>query len=152
MNAANMAESPLTVGPLRPPGKVSHLLPSLIHMDDRQWCEHKPVWVGRVAVAACEDCGQVDWLSDQGPVDPAEAMAALFGSFDLVGSMKALGAPSPEVLVYAPPTARKRRHLDALPRRVWLKAGLHLWMSTDGEVLLLSTTQRLLYENLTRGA
>ncbi|HUF14275.1 MAG TPA: hypothetical protein VMQ46_00105 [Acidimicrobiia bacterium] len=121
-------------------------------MDINGWCEHKPVWVGRVAVAACEDCGRVDWLSDQGPVDPSEALAALFGSYDLVGSMPALGAPSPEVLVYAPPSARKRRNLDALPQRAWLKAGPHLWMSTDGEVLLLSTTQRLLFENLTRGA
>lgn len=103
-------------------------------------------------MAACADCGRVDWLSDEGPVDPAEAMAALFGSFDLVGSMEALGAPSPEVLVYAPPSARKRRHLDSLPRRVWLKSGPHLWMSTDGDVLLLATTQRLLFENLTRGA
>ncbi len=134
------------------PEKMSQPSPTFIQMDHEQWCEHKPVWVGRVAVAACEDCGQVDWLSDHGPVDPAEAMAALFGSFDLVGSMEALGAPSPEVLVYRPPTARKRRHLDALPRRAWLKAGPHLWMSTDGEVLLLSTNQPLLYENLTRGA
>lgn len=121
-------------------------------MDANQWCEHKPVWVGRISVAACEDCGAVEWLSDQGAIDPAEAMAALFGSFDLAGTMEALGAPSPEVLVYVPPSARKRRHLDALPRRAWLKAGPQLWMSTDGDVLLLATTQRLLFENLTRGA
>jgi hypothetical protein len=116
------------------------------------WCDHKPVWVGRIAVAACGDCGSVEWLSDQGPVDHAEAMAALFGSFDLLGPMDARGAPSPHVLVYRPPSARKRRHLDALPRRAWLKSGPHLWMSTDGELLLLATTQRLLFENLTRGA
>ncbi len=71
---------------------------------------------------------------------------------DLVGSMDALGAPSAEVLVYAPPSARKRRHLDVLPTRVWLKAAPHLWMSTDGDNLLLSVTQRLLFENLLRGA
>lgn len=115
-------------------------------------CEHKPVWVGRVAVTACADCGQVDWLSRQGPIDPAEAMAALFGSFDLVGAMDALGAPSPQVLVYAPPSLRKKRHLEALPRRVWLKAAPHLWMSTDGDNLLLAVTRRLLFENLLRGA
>jgi hypothetical protein len=115
-------------------------------------CEHKPVWVGRVAVTACADCANVEWFSDHGPVDPVEAMAALFGSYDLVGPIDALGAPSPEVLVYAPPSPRKRRNLDALPRRVWLKTGSQLWMSTDGEVLLLATTQRLLFENLTREA
>lgn len=121
-------------------------------MDTNTWCEHKPVWVGRIAVAACDECGQVDWLSNEGPVDPAEAMAALFGSYDLAGTMQALGAPSSEVLVYTPPSGRKRRHLDSLPKRAWLKAGPQLWMSTDGEVLLLATTQRLLFENLTRGA
>lgn len=121
-------------------------------MDYKKWCEHKPVWVGRLAVAACEDCGRVDWFSDQGPVDSAEAMAALFGSYDLIASMPALGAPSPEVLVYAPPSERKRRNLKALPTKVWLKAGPHLWMSTDGEALLLAPTERLLFENLTRGA
>lgn len=121
-------------------------------MDYEKWCEHKPVWVGRIAVAACEECGQVEWMSSDGPVDHAEAMAALYGSYDLVGSMEALGAPSSEVLVYVPPSPRRRRNLDALPRRAWLKAAPQLWMSTDGEVLLLATTQRLLFENLTRGA
>lgn len=131
---------------------LSHPVRMLTAMEYDTWCEHKPVWVGRIAVAACGDCGRVDWLSDQGALDAAEAMAALFGSYDLVGPIDALGAPASEVLVYAPPSARKRRNLDALPRRVWLKAGPHLWMSTDGEVLLLAPTQRLLFENLTRGA
>lgn len=121
-------------------------------MDIDDSCEHKPVWVGRVAVAACADCGRVDWLSNQGALDPAEAMAAMFGSYDLVGTMDALGAPAPEVLVYSPPSTRKQRHLDAIPTRVWLKAAPHLWMSTDGENLLLAVTERLLYENLLRRA
>lgn len=128
---------------------LSHPVLTLSDMSENRWCEHKPVWVGRIAVSACEDCGQVDWLSNEGPIDHAEAMAALFGSYDLAGTMEALGAPSSEVLVYTPPSARKRRHLDALPRRTWLKAGPRLWMSTDGEVLLLATTQRLMFENLT---
>ena len=121
-------------------------------MDTSQWCDHKPTWVGRIAVSACEDCGRVDWLSNQGAVDPSEAIAAVFGSYDLAGAMDALGAPSHNVLVYTPPSSRKRRHLDALPRHAWLKAGPQLWLSTDGEVLLLSTTQALLFENLNRGA
>ncbi len=117
-----------------------------------EWCEHKPVWVGRIAVAACENCGRIDWLSNDGPIDPAEAVAALFGSYDLIGPLDALGAPAEQVLVYAPPSGRKRRNLDVLPKRAWLKAGPRLWMSHDGEVLLLATNQRLLFENLTRGA
>lgn len=115
-------------------------------------CEHKPVWVGRIAVAACADCRQVDWFSSEGPIDHAEAMAALFGSYDLMGSLDALGAPAPRVLAYSSPSARKRRHLAALPRRVWLKAGPHLWLSHDGDVLLLATTRQLLFDNMTRGA
>lgn len=115
-------------------------------------CEHKLVWVGHIAVAACADCGQIDWLSHDGPVDPAEAMAAVFGTFDLLGPLDALGAPAPRVLAYAPPTTGKRKHLAALPPHVWLKAGPHLWVSHDGGVLLLATTQRLLFENITRGA
>lgn len=121
-------------------------------MDYEKWCEHKPVWVGRIAVAACQECGRVEWFSDEGAVDPAEAMAALFGSYDLMGSLDALGAPAPEVLAYSAPSARKRRNLDALPRKVWLKAAPHLWMSTDGVTLLLAPTQRLMFDNLTRGA
>ncbi len=121
-------------------------------IDDTKWCEHKPVWVGRIAVAACDECGRVDWLSDEGPVDPAEALAALFGTYDLVGPLDALAAPAPRVLAYAPPSARKRRNLEALPAHCWLKAGPRLWMSHDGEILLLATTEPLLFENLTRGA
>jgi hypothetical protein len=147
-----MAKGPGSCGTCGRERILSHPARSLVGMDRDQWCEHKPVWVGRVAVAACDECGRVDWLSNEGPVDHAEAIAALFGTYDLAGAMEALGAPSPEVLVYTPPSARKRRHLDALPRRAWLKAGPQLWMSTDGEVLLLATTQRQLFENLTRGA
>lgn len=121
-------------------------------MDLKGWCDHKPVWVGRVAVAACEHCGEVDWLSDSGSLDPAEAMAALFGSYDLIGPIDAIGAPAPFVLAYAPPTPRKRNGLDAFPSQVWLKAGPQLWMCHDTEHLLLSTPRRLLFENLTRGA
>jgi hypothetical protein len=144
-----MAKSPVKHGTSVWLSFLSYPIRTVSGMSESRWCEHKPVWVGRIAVSACEDCGQVDWLSNEGPVDHAEAMAALFGSFDLAGTMEALGAPSSEVLIYTPPSARKRRHLDALPRRVWLKAGPRLWMSTDGEVLLLATTQRLMFENLT---
>jgi hypothetical protein len=110
------------------------------------------VWIGRIAVSACADCGQIDWFSDLGPIDHAEALAALYGSYDLVGPLDALRAPSNRVLAYTPPTARKRKNLDVLPKRVWLKAGPRLWMSHDGEVLLLATTEPLLFQNLTRGA
>jgi hypothetical protein len=115
-------------------------------------CDHIPVWVGRVAVSACEDCGTVDWFSDTGPIDAAEGMAQLFGSYDLVGQIDAVRAPSPRVLVYTPSSARKRRSLAVMPANVWLRVGPDLWLSHDGETLLLATNHELLIENLTRGA
>ena len=115
-------------------------------------CDHKPTWMGRLAVAACADCGTVDWMSDAGPVDPAEGMAYLFGSFDLVDQLDAVWAPSPTVLAYRAPSTRKRRNLAAIPPHVWLKVGPDLWLSHDNETLLLATNHNLLIENLTRGA
>jgi hypothetical protein len=131
---------------------LSHPPSTLSGMSISLLCEHMPVWIGRVAVVACADCGDVQWLSDSGPMDPAEAMAYLFGSYDLIGKMEVLGGPTETTLAYSPPSAKKRKHLDALPRRVWLKAGPRLWLSHDGEVLLLATDHQLLIDNLTRGA
>ena len=133
---------------------MSHPLRSVSAMKTNysSWCEHNPVWVGNIAVSACADCGQVEWFSDAGPIDPAEAMARLFGSYDLIGPLDAMGAPARSVLAYSPPSARKRKNLRALPEKVWLKASPHLWLSHDGAVLLLATDQQLLFENLTRGA
>jgi hypothetical protein len=79
-------------------------------------------------------------------------LAVLFGSFDLIGPMEALAAPSSHVLAYRAPNARKRRNLDAIPTGMWLKVGPYLWLAHDGRVLLLATTQPLMFENLTRGA
>jgi hypothetical protein len=132
---------------------LSHPVRNFSSMEiDSGLCEHKPTWMGRVAVAACAECGEVSWLSDTGPVDPAEGMAYLFGSYDLVAHLDALAAPAPTVLAYNAPNARKRKNLAALPRRVWLRVAPNLWLSHDGEILLLATDHRLLLENLTRGA
>lgn len=108
--------------------------------------------MGRVAVAACEDCGTVDWFSDAGPIDPAEGLAHLFGSYDLIGQIDAVRAPSPRVLAYQPSSSRKGRNLMVMPAQVWLKVGPDLWLSHDNETLLLATNHELLIENLTRGA
>ena len=114
-------------------------------------CDHELQWHGRIAVSACEHCGTVDWFSQAGTIDPAEGLAYLFGSYDLIGELDALGAPSNRVLVYAAPNGRKRRNLAALPPYVWFKVSPHLWLSHDSVVLLLSTDQPLLMDNLTRG-
>ncbi|MGA7270880.1 MAG: hypothetical protein WB239_07390 [Acidimicrobiia bacterium] len=114
-------------------------------------CNHELAIHGRYGVIACAACGLVEWFGPQGVVDPAEAVAALFGSFDLIGSVPSVGAPSRSVLAYKPGAAR-RRALGILPRHCWLGAGPQLWLATDGEVLLLATPDELMVHNLTRGA
>ena len=113
-------------------------------------CEHRPVRVGRIDVSACESCATVEWRSVAGAVDPAEALTALFGNYEMVGQLDALGAPAPRVIAYRPPSNRKRAILDAFPKRVWLRASPDLWMSHDGESLLLAPTRQIVFENLTR--
>ena len=115
-------------------------------------CTHIPRAIGEVTVVACASCRTLDWFSSDGALDPAEGMARLFGSYDLVDHLDALGAPSPTVLVYRPPNAKKRRHLDLLPEKTWLQIGPDLWLSHNGELLELATNHQLLLENLTRGA
>lgn len=135
------------------PRNLSQTLRSLISMSQPTGiCDHNPVWVGRIAVTACADCRRVEWLCEDGPIDHAEAMAAVFGTFDLIGTLDALGAPSAKVLIYAPPNRGLRKHLTILPLHVWLQAGPHLWLSHDGEHLLLSTSNVVLFDNMTRGA
>lgn len=114
-------------------------------------CNHELATHGRYGVIACPACGLVEWFGPQGAVDPAEAMAALFGSFDLIGSVPCVGAPARSVLAYGTGPAR-RRALDILPRHCWLAASPELWLATDGRVLLLATTDELMIRNLTRGA
>lgn len=114
-------------------------------------CQKARAEAAGVTVLACESCGYVDWLAGDDSLDPARALAALFGSFSLVGRMPAIGAPAEVVLAYRASSSHKRRTLDTLPRRVWLSVAPDLWLAHDGETLLLATPHRLLLENLTRG-
>lgn len=114
-------------------------------------CDHRLRSFGRTGVIACGECGVVAWFDAAGPVDPAEAMAALFGSYNLIGQVPAVGAPAPSVLAYRP-TRGRRGALSILPESSWLQAGPDLWLATDGQVLLMATPNQLMVENLTRGA
>jgi hypothetical protein len=113
---------------------------------------HRRVETGNVIVVACEVCRRVEWFDQHGEIDPAEGVASLFGSYELVGTLDAVGSPAPEVLVYAPPSKKTRLHLDAFPKHVWVKAAPDLWLTHSGEELMLATNHRILFENLTRGA
>lgn len=115
-------------------------------------CSHRLQAVGTVEVAVCVHCARVDWFRKGAPLDPAEGMAALFGDYRLVGRLPGLRSPGVEVLVYRVPLRMRARVLDPFPRGVWLQADEALWLSHDGENLLLSPTHPRWVDNLTRGA
>lgn len=114
-------------------------------------CRHELRTHGKYGLIACDACGMVEWMGVDGPVDPAEALAALFGTFDLVDRLESVRAPGPYVLAYRPPRTR-RRALGVIPVQGWWPAGTDLWVASDGELLLLATRNRLMVENLTREA
>lgn len=114
-------------------------------------CRHEPRHWGRTSVVACAACGLVEFFGPAGAIDPAEGMAALFGTYDLIGSLPAVGAPAPVVLAYRPSRGKKAA-LDSLPSGCWLRVGTELWVAAGDGVLVLATPDRLMVENLTRGA
>jgi hypothetical protein len=115
-------------------------------------CRHRPVEVAGIQVVACDECDTVEWWGATGALDPAEGMAALFGDFRLVGRLPTVRAPGQEVLMYRAPGRKTRTYLGAFPSHVWMRVDTHLWLSHDGEHLLLVPTTPLLMENLTREA
>jgi hypothetical protein len=92
----------------------------------------------RVQVAACGACGTVEWFRDGTPIPAFDGVAEVFGAFDLVGTLPAINAPGPEVLLYAAPNPACRRVLETLPPRVWLYTAPGLAMSHDRRHLLVS--------------
>ncbi|MFQ5966725.1 MAG: hypothetical protein ACE5MI_03820 [Acidimicrobiia bacterium] len=89
----------------------------------------------------------VRFLADGAAIDPAEGMAQLFGRFELIGRLPAIRSPGPEVLIYRPP-ALGRTWSEGLPPYVWLEAQPGLWLSHNGENLLLAPTDPLMAQNL----
>lgn len=114
-------------------------------------CTHEIRSRGRTGVLACGNCGLLEFFSAGRTLDPDEGMAALFGDYDLVSTLPAVGAPGRKVLAYRP-NRGGRRSLDLLPVATWMRAGARLWIASDGDFLLLATSDDLLVANLTRGA
>ena len=113
--------------------------------------KHEATPIGDLEVVACGTCRTVEWSDHSGEIDPVQGMAALFGNYELIGAYDAVGSPAPEVLIYQAPSVRKRRNLQPFPFNQWVKAAPDLWLTHDGENLLLATNHRLLFQNLTRG-
>ncbi len=114
-------------------------------------CTHEMRTRGRTGVIACAACGLLEFFGPGGALDPAEGVAALFGDYDLVARLPSVGAPGRTVLAYRPARG-KRGSLEVLPPAVWLCAGPRLWLASDGDLLLLATSDELLVDNLTREA
>ncbi len=106
---------------------------------------------GRFEAAICRGCGSVDWFRDGRPVAADLALAGLFGDYDLVARLDAVSAPGREVLLYRP-NLSGRRALHILPEHRWIEVAPGLHAGQDGSHLLLSPTDPVLVDNLTRGA
>lgn len=126
-------------------------MPTHTDLHSPEECRHDPRYWGRTSVVACAACGLVQFFGPAGLLDPAEGMAALFGTYDLIDSVPAVGAPAPLVLAYRPSRGKKGA-LGLLPPGCWLRVGSELWVAAGDGVLLLATPDRLMVDNLTRGA
>lgn len=113
-------------------------------------CLHERLTVGVYLLDVCPGSGEAAWLDDGDVVDPAEALARLFGNFDLRTAMPGLDAPGDTVLVYSPDGRRGRAAMRSLPACRWIEGAPGLWLTHDGEHLLMSPVDRLLTENLIR--
>ena len=85
----------------------------------------------------------VRFLAGGVPIDPSEGVARMFGRFELIGRLPAVRSPGPEVLMYRPPTSRDRTRLAELPARIWLRVQPRLWLTHDGDHLLLAPSDSL---------
>lgn len=126
-------------GPLTPPSS------------SRVACLHDRIMMGGVVADVCPQTGTARWLDGADhDLDPAVALARLFGSFDLVAALDGIGAPGPTVLAYRPDSRRGRAAMRALPLRRWIEAAPKLWVTHDGERLLMAPTDPVLADNLVR--
>jgi hypothetical protein len=104
-------------------------------------CIHTIVSVTReIEIAACADCGTIDWFRRGRAIDAFDGMAEVFGMFDLVATLPAIHAPGNQVMLYRAPRGVSRNLLSALPARTWLEATPGLAISHDGRHLLVAPT------------
>jgi hypothetical protein len=117
----------------------------------RSSCLHDSYEVGGLFLDLCPQTGETHWIDDDDDeVDPAVALARLFGSFDLVAALAGVGAPGSMVLAYRPDSRRGRAAMRALPRRRWIEAAPDLWIAHDGDRLLMAPANPVLAANLAR--
>lgn len=93
---------------------------------------------GGVLTSACAGCASIRFRSAVSGRDPWDAMAALFGGYELVGRVDTIRAPTGEVLAYRSRTEEEAAALRVTPPHRWFEVNQHLWMCHDGELLLLA--------------
>ncbi len=103
-------------------------------------CRHARLQFGALVADTCEATGTMAWTDRSGPLDPAEAVARLFGDFDLRSAAPVLHAPGPILVVSTPASRRGRETLSTVPSDRWLQAMPSLWIRSAGSTLLLSPT------------
>ena len=112
-------------------------------------CRHVHHRWRNIELSVCGEDASTTWSEEGEAIDGAEAMAILFGDFDLTGCLDGVGAPGAAVLVYEP-GRRGHARMAAFPAHHWLEATPGLWFTHDGRHLLLSPSDPLITENLTR--
>lgn len=103
--------------------------------------------MGDLAFIVCTSCQTTEWWSRHGWIPAAEGIRALFGDFELTGALPGVGAPASLVLTYRPPSRDHRSRMTMFPIREWVQIDESLWLSHDGETLLLAPTDRSVASN-----
>ena len=100
-----------------------------------------------VRVEACAPCATVRFCDaggdDGDQLEATVALAKLFGTFDLIGTLDAVRAPGRTVLMYRAPDRLTHASLRVVTPHQWFEADDGLWLYHDGEHLLLSHNHRL---------
>ena len=91
-----------------------------------------------MTVESCNTCQEVGFTDSRGEVQASVALGRLFGEFDLVGGLDAVGAPGREVLMYRAPDLLVRAALRVVEAKRWFRADDDLWICHDGEHLLFA--------------
>lgn len=112
-------------------------------------CVHDRFVIGSYELDICPQTDEAGWRCDGDEVDPAVAMASLFGQFDLCSTLPAM-APAEIVFVYRPAGRRGRSTMRSLPLGRWFESAPGLWLSHDGDHLLLAPSDPLVAANLAR--
>jgi hypothetical protein len=113
-------------------------------------CRHELVSIGSLVLEICPTTSEAEWFEGDQATDPATALARLFGQFDLTAMAPGIRSPGPTVLVYRPTGRKGRTDMRALPQGRWIEAAPDLWITHDGESLLMSPADPTLARNLAR--